>query len=868
MNNRTVLVVFMILLTTLPLISFAQSALFEESALAWDAGNYIKALKGFKALMQSPDWQKYKDEIALTTGELYPVQELTTDGRRVRFSPDGRYAAFEFHKQTTTITSICFVADHFKQIDAIETGTLVFSPITKMVAYLSVTENDELQKARADTSQAGRGRQRVNPIVAYLEAKNSRLVVRDLMTLQTRTLETGNLLIVNLTYSADGKEIYFTAGVPGDSVTSSIYAIPEQGGTPRRLSTKSGFYTNPVAIAGGRFLMYTQSTRNPIPQSPTGQPRQSGRGQAMMGFSGMLALPTTYILHNLHSDSQTTISANSLSASRNGSSVIFSLIDRNDRSTSLNLLSFNDSLRQKRLFKTDAAISSFECSPNGRSIIFSMMTNDDYEIYTIGVDSTNPTRLTREIQHDRFPQFITDDLVLYIKGEPRHMRSYLRTLSSNREVRLFHNNTLRTISPEYEWSVCPDGAALLITAERDGNTISPERGVYALDLTRTVTCDELLRRIDTNVQAEQNLRARGEQMFKAIAKKVKSAVNRISITRIFEYEQALYELDTKYITQPGNKKAIDYLSGKLKSFGYEPEIQWFDARGTKTANVLAILRGTTHPDVVYVLSAHFDSGLRTPGADDNTSGTVTVLETARVLRNHPMPATIIFAFFTGEEAGLFGSMEFVKQAQAKKIYLAGALNNDMVGWSENHRLDNTIRYSNPGIRDVQHAAAFLFSNLITYDAVYYKATDAAAYYDTYGDIVGGIGSYPVLASPYYHQPTDLLPTINHQLIMETTKATAASIMMLAAAPSRLNNVKIVNQKGTTAEVTWNPAPEKDIRKYIIVYGPAEAPEKFRAESRSPTVTLKNITKGTTISVKAVNARGIESWDWARMAIEK
>ena len=88
--------------------------------------------------------------------------------------------------------------------------------------------------------------------------------------------------------------------------------------------------------------------------------------------------------------------------------------------------------------------------------------------------------------------------------------------------------------------------------------------------------------------------------------------------------------------------------------------------------------------------------------------------------------------------------------------VVGALNNDMIGWANDDRLDNTIRYSNAGIRDIQHAAAMQFSNLITYDALYYKNTDAAAYYEAYGDIVGGIGSYPVLGNPHYHQSHDLL----------------------------------------------------------------------------------------------------------------
>ena len=48
-----------------------------------------------------------------------------------------------------------------------------------------------------------------------------------------------------------------------------------------------------------------------------------------------------------------------------------------------------------------------------------------------------------------------------------------------------------------------------------------------------------------------------------------------------------------------------------------------------------------------------------------------------------------------------------------------------------------------------------------FDAKYYKSTDAAAFYDGWGDIVGGIGSYPVLANPNYHQPTDFIETMNY-----------------------------------------------------------------------------------------------------------
>ena len=221
-----------------------------------------------------------------------------------------------------------------------------------------------------------------------------------------------------------------------------------------------------------------------------------------------------------------------------------------------------------------------------------------------------------------------------------------------------------------------------------------------------------------------------------------------------------------------------------------------------------------------MVSSHYDSVAIGPGADDDTSGTAALLETARILAGHPQPATIVFASFTGEEAGLLGSREFVRRAVADKVRIVGALNNDMVGWANDHRLDNTIRYSNPGIRDVQHAAAIQFSNLITYDALYYKNTDAHAYYEAYGDIVGGIGSYPVLGNPHYHQSHDMLDTINHQLVTEVAKTTAATLMLLASSPSRLAGLKVDSYQNGTATLSWTASPEKGVTGYLVAWGPA------------------------------------------------
>src|ERR1019366_9512913 len=102
------------------------------------------------------------------------------------------------------------------------------------------------------------------------------------------------------------------------------------------------------------------------------------------------------------------------------------------------------------------------------------------------------------------------------------------------------------------------------------------------------------------------------------------------------------------------------------------------------------------------------------------------------------------------------------------------------------------------------AFAAAATRLITYDALYWKGTDAASYYDAYGDIVGGIGSYPVLGRPHYHQASDLLEYENHQLVTETSKTTVATLMLLASSPSRMTHLKVDAFSGTTASLSWTP----------------------------------------------------------------
>jgi Zn-dependent M28 family amino/carboxypeptidase len=110
-------------------------------------------------------------------------------------------------------------------------------------------------------------------------------------------------------------------------------------------------------------------------------------------------------------------------------------------------------------------------------------------------------------------------------------------------------------------------------------------------------------------------------------------------------------------------------------------------------NVYAVLRGTTDPDRVYVISGHYDSMCTSPtdakcdapGANDDASGSAVSIELARVMSKRKFDATIIFMTVPGEEQGLLGSTYFAQQALEKKMNIEGMITNDIVGGVTSHK---------------------------------------------------------------------------------------------------------------------------------------------------------------------------------------
>jgi len=810
---------------------------------AWEAGKYPEALQDLRALIQSPASADYFERVALLTGELYVSTVLTTDGRNPRIAGNGAFASYETGTAPSLVTRVVRISPSPAVAADLQTTTVAFDRSGRRLAWLRAT-------APADPAA-------------------TEIVVRDLNSGSDQVWLGPGLQKSGLVWSGDDQSVLFVGGQAADAARNDIYSV-RQGAAPVSLTDQPGFKSAPIVDARGATLAYTVAAASPF--AARGGGAAGGRGGGGGGGGRAGGAGTTYGIVSLADKTTRTVTGSALALSSDGSAIAW--ISRETDTYTLNAAPA--ATAQPAVIRSGRdRLDAPALSPDGRNVAYQMMTNTDWEIYVSTRDATPVhRRLTRDIQHDLSPRFLNNTTLIGLMGEARHRRSQLYDLTTGVRTRLFSNNSVRTVSPEYVWTPSADGQHLVLQAERDGDTVSVERDVTVLDLTRKISQADLLARLDRQLATENDLRGRMTAAYKPIAARVRSVVDQGAINRVYTYEKSLFDFDSKYITQPGNLKAIEYLETTYRSFGYTPEVQWFtppalQASGGRTGNVVATLKGTVNPELIYVVSSHFDSVAVGPGADDDTSGTAALLETARMLSKTPMPATIVFASFTGEEAGLLGSREFVRRAQVDKWQVAGALNNDMIGWAaDSSQINNTIRYSNPGIRDLQHGASFLFTNLVLFDAKYYKSTDAAAFYDEWGDIVGGIGSYPILANPNYHQPTDFIETMSFRQILETAKVTAATLMYLASSPSRLKQEAIVTARTATGvEVKWPPSREKGVTRYIVAYGPANDPMRTRMSATSPAAVIANAPAGTHIAIKGVNAAGLEGWDWARTIVK-
>lgn len=162
------------------------------------------------------------------------------------------------------------------------------------------------------------------------------------------------------------------------------------------------------------------------------------------------------------------------------------------------------------------------------------------------------------------------------------------------------------------------------------------------------------------------------------------------------------DMQGRLVGSEGGAKARTYLLGRLAEIGVAPALGASFEHGFATrrggqdvtgVNLLAVVSGTGGSDRALVLMAHYDHvGVRNGqiynGADDNASGTATLLAVAASLKQQAPLHDVILALVDGEEGGLSGARAMVADPAFKPLLdrTVLAVNLDMVSRSDKNEL--------------------------------------------------------------------------------------------------------------------------------------------------------------------------------------
>ena len=269
---------------------------------------------------------------------------------------------------------------------------------------------------------------------------------------------------------------------------------------------------------------------------------------------------------------------------------------------------------------------------------------------------------------------------------------------------------------------------------------------------------------------------------------------------------------------PGHAAARTFLLDVLAGFGLKARVlpvKWEGAPATDLANVEVRL-GREAPDAPLLLvCAHYDSVEGTPGADDNGSGVVVLLELARRLAGKPFPNELRLVWFDAEESGLIGSGRYVETLSAEeRKRLIGAIVLETIGYTDRRPGSQSLPPGAKALFDPGDRGDFLFivGNLqsallgrAVFDGLQpehsprfrselfallpgagwlfpdSRRSDHARFWDVELPAVM-LTDTANLRSPHYHKPTDTVATIDLPFLAAAARGLERAVVHLASSP--------------------------------------------------------------------------------------
>lgn len=225
------------------------------------------------------------------------------------------------------------------------------------------------------------------------------------------------------------------------------------------------------------------------------------------------------------------------------------------------------------------------------------------------------------------------------------------------------------------------------------------------------------------------------------------------------------------------REARAYLAAQLTAIGLTAERQPY---GTDSENVYAILACGKPGAEAVVFGAHYDSVRVAPGANDDGTGVVAVLATARELvKTKNRTRDLIFAFFDEEERGLVGSRNFAQMLKDRNRAIHSVHTIDQVGWDENANRAIELEIPYEGAVDFYKQAAAALKMTMPIWETPETGSDHVSFRRLGYKAVGITEEYRHKdTTPFIHKAGDTFATINWPYLASTTRLMIQVMTML------------------------------------------------------------------------------------------
>lgn len=264
----------------------------------------------------------------------------------------------------------------------------------------------------------------------------------------------------------------------------------------------------------------------------------------------------------------------------------------------------------------------------------------------------------------------------------------------------------------------------------------------------------------------------------------------------------------------------EWVIERLEAMGYSTRREDVPVREGSAFNVVAERTGTTNPDEIVVIGAHYDTEIETPGADDNASGVAVMLELAQRFApsaDRQPGRTLRFIAFTNEEGSnsygsIMGSRVSAELSRERGERVVAMLSLEMLGYFS----DEPGSQSYPFPTDSPLTQGLNLPDAGNFVAVVGRLGDKELV-DRLGSAMVGAGSIPVtpvalppvvrdiwrsdngnywrsgypavmvtdtsnFRNPHYHKATDTAETLDFERMAGVVEALDAGIRALAEAP--------------------------------------------------------------------------------------